>query len=139
MAVIVLALGTIQMVSTVHTYMLNVAQLNALHRQEAALVAQKQELDNQIARWDDRAYVTAQARERLGFVFPGEQAVRVEHPEAVTGESGRSTGQVQASRSAQALPWYQEIGYAFQQAERIPLGDKQAGEVPRPRATADRR
>ena len=39
-------------------------------REEASLIAQKQELENDIKRWDDKAYITAQARERLGFVFP---------------------------------------------------------------------
>ncbi len=78
----IVALGTIQLVSTFHTYALNLAELNGLKREEASLVAQKQELENDIKRWDDKAYVTAQARERLGFVFPGETAVHVLHPEA---------------------------------------------------------
>lgn len=86
-AVFIVALGSIQLASTFHTYALNMAELNGLKKQEAALIAQKQELENDIARWDDKAYVTAQARDRLGFVFPGEQAIRVEHPEAVTGET----------------------------------------------------
>ena len=86
-ALFIVALGTIQLASTFHTYALNLAELNGLKKQEAALVAQKRELENDIARWDDKAYVTAQARDRLGFVFPGEQAIRVEHPEAVTGET----------------------------------------------------
>ena len=81
----IVALGTIQLVSTFHTYALNLAELNGLKREEASLVAKKQELENDIKRWDDKAYVTAQARERLGFVFPGETAVHVLHPEAVTG------------------------------------------------------
>ena len=88
-ALFIVALGTIQLASTFHTYALNLAELNGLKKQEAALVAQKRELENDIARWDDKAYVTAQARDRLGFVFPGEQAIRVEHPEAVTGKGGR--------------------------------------------------
>ena len=88
-ALFIVALGTIQLASTFHTYALNLAELNGLKKQEAALVAQKRELENDIARWDDKAYVTAQARDRLGFVFPGEQAIRVENPEAVTGKGGR--------------------------------------------------
>lgn len=86
-ALFIVALGIIQLASTFHVYALNMAELNGLKKQEASLIAQKQELENDIARWDDKAYVTAQARDRLGFVFPGEQAIRVEHPEAVTGET----------------------------------------------------
>ena len=40
----IVALGTIQLVSTFHTYALNLAELNGLKREEASLVAKKQEL-----------------------------------------------------------------------------------------------
>ena len=86
-AVFIVALGSIQLASTFHTYALNMAELNGLKKQEAALIAQKQELENDIARWDDKAYVTAQARGSSGDSYFREQAIRVEHPEAVTGET----------------------------------------------------
>jgi cell division protein FtsB len=35
------------------------------------------ELNNEIERWDDDAYVKAQARQRLGWVMPGEVGYRV--------------------------------------------------------------
>ena len=54
----IVALGTIQLVSTFHTYALNLAELNGLKREEASLVAKKQELENDIKRWDDKAYAT---------------------------------------------------------------------------------
>ena len=87
----IIALGAIQLVSTFHTYALNLAQLNDLKNQEAALITKKQDLENDIERWNDDSYVATQARERLGFVFPGEKAVRVQHPEAVTGTSEGTT------------------------------------------------
>ena len=100
----IIALGTIQLVSTFHTYALNLAELNGLKREEASLIAQKQELENDIKRWDDKAYITAQARERLGFVFPGEQAVRVLHPEAVTGSDSESQKTEDSSSSNKKSP-----------------------------------
>lgn len=105
------------MASTFHTYALNMAELNGLKKQEAALIAQKQELENDIARWDDKAYVTAQARDRLGFVFPGEQAIRVEHPEAVTGETTEDKKTTDESQRT-VLPWYKEMVYSFKQADQ---------------------
>ena len=51
----IIALGTIQLVSTFHTYALNLAELNGLKREEASLIAEKQELENDIKRWDDKA------------------------------------------------------------------------------------
>ena len=114
---IIVALGSIQLASTFHTYALNMAELNGLKKQEAALIAQKQELENDIARWDDKAYVTAQARDRLGFVFPGEQAIRVEHPEAVTGETTEDAKKTDESQKT-VLPWYKEMACSFKQADQ---------------------
>ncbi|PLS25595.1 septum formation initiator family protein [Bifidobacterium imperatoris] len=124
LSLFIVALGTIQLVSTFHTYALNLAELNGLKREEASLVAKKQELENNIKRWNDKAYVTAQARERLGFVFPDEQAVQVLHPEAVTGtdaqEEDSSTNQ---STTKKVLPWYSELAYSFKKADE-PVTDK---------------
>ncbi len=77
-ALFIIALGLIQLISTFHTYALNLSELNALKKQECALVAQKQDLENSIERWNDDAYVTAQARERLVYVFLGDFGIRVE-------------------------------------------------------------
>ncbi len=117
-SVFIVALGTIQLVSTFHTYALNLSELNGLKKQEASLIAQKKELENNIARWDDKAYVTAQARDRLGFVFPGEQAIRVLHPEAVTGESTDESGTSNSESQKTSLPWYEELDYSFKQADQ---------------------
>lgn len=116
-ALFIVALGAIQLVSTFYTYALTLSDLNGLKRQEAALEAEKQDLENQIKRWDDEAYVTAQARERLGFVFPGEQAVRVLHPEAVTGQTGSEQQGDGGESDGQSLPWYEELAYAFEQVD----------------------
>ena len=117
-ALFIVALGSIQLLSTFYTYAIDLSELNGLKRQEAALEAKKQELENDIARWDDKAYVAAQARERLGFVFPGEQVVPVLHPEAVTGktESGDTSGA--GGSDKKALPWYSELAYSLEKADR---------------------
>lgn len=115
----IVALGTIQLLSTFYTYALNLSELNGLKRQEAALIAKKESLENDIERWNDKAYVAAQARERLGFVFPGEQVVKVAHPEAVTGESGaKDSADATDEASGKTLPWYSELAYSFEKADR---------------------
>ncbi|WEV68790.1 septum formation initiator family protein [Bifidobacterium sp. ESL0775] len=128
-ALFIVALGAIQLVATFHSYALNLAELNGLKRQEAALVAKKQDLENDISRWNDSAYVTAQARERLGFVFPGEQAIHVEHPEAVTGVKPKSEngGESSSDSDQQTLPWYRELAYGFKKADEPLKKDKVGG------------
>lgn len=122
----IVAVGAIQLVSTFNTYATDLAHLNSLKREEAALIAQKRELENDISRWDDKNYVAAQARERLGFVFPGEQSVLVQNPQAVTG--GASEAEESGERSASTdtskqLPWYSELAYAFKKADQPSEGE----------------
>lgn len=60
------------------------------HRDLAARIAATEErntvLQGEIDKWDDPAFVQARARERLGFVMPGETPYRVVDPQTVTGE-----------------------------------------------------
>jgi cell division protein FtsB len=117
-AMIIVILASIELVSTFHTYALNLSQLNSLRKQEASLIAQKQELENNINRWNDSAYVTAQARDRLGFVFAGEQAIRVLHPEAVTGTTNTDGSDASGKESKVDKPWYQDMASAFEKADK---------------------
>lgn len=128
-ALFIIALGAIQLISTFHTYALNLAELNALKKQEASLIAQKQELENNIERWDDDAYVIAQARERLGFVFSGETPIKVEHPEAVTGETSADAQEQGASDSESTLPWYSELAYSLREADTHKSAESSQGEA----------
>ncbi|OZG50033.1 septum formation initiator [Bombiscardovia coagulans] len=119
-SIIVVFIGAIQLISTFHTYAVNLSELNGLKNQQAVLLEQKRQLENDIARWDDQAYVTAQARDRLGFVFPGEQAIRVLHPEAVTGgqpSQAHKQREVDAEQSQTSLPWYREMAYSLGKAD----------------------
>ena len=128
-AVIVVALGLIQLVSTFHAYAINLSELNGLRNQQAQLIEHKRELENQIRRWDDKAYVTAQARDRLGFVFPDEEAIRVLHPEAVTGSKDKDQAGSKGVRAPRknSLPWYQEMAYSFAKADQDPVGNRSKG------------
>lgn len=118
-ALIMVLFGAVQFFSTFHTYAMNLAQLESLKRQESSLTTQKQELENDISRWNDKSYVIAQARERLGFIFEGETALKVEHPEAVTGKSVDSDDSTDTTVSPQSkLPWYSELAYSLHEADR---------------------
>ncbi|AKV55134.1 septum formation initiator family protein [Bifidobacterium actinocoloniiforme DSM 22766] len=121
-SLIIVFIGAIQLVSTFHTYAVNLSELNGLKNQQATLVAQKSQLENDIARWNDQAYVTAQARDRLGFVFPGEQAIRVLNPESVIGgkvpsAKSKSTSPSDKGQVRPPLPWYREMAYSLGKAD----------------------
>jgi cell division protein FtsB len=52
-------------------------QVTALQQEIRDREKRVAELNDEIARWDDDAYVKAQARQRLGWVMPGEVGYRV--------------------------------------------------------------
>lgn len=130
-ALFIVALGSIQLLSVFYTYAISVSELNGLKRQEAVLIAKKQELENDIARWNDKAYVAAQARDKLGFVFPGEQVVHVLHPEAVTGSASSDSDDTGDEDSGKkTLPWYSELAYSFEQADKKTDETASSGSTP---------
>ena len=127
-SLLIILIGVIQLLATVHTYAGSVGELNDLRSQQASLQAQKEDLENDIARWNDKAYVVSQARERLGFVFPGETSVLVLNSDKVTGNSSDATESEaeQDQGSGKSLPWYQELQYSFEQSDEVKnvSGDK---------------
>ena len=78
-----------------------------LSQQHDLAVAQQQirdrstqiaDLESELARWNDPEYVKAQARDRLGWVMPGETGYRV------VGADGKPIGGGVVIESEQALP-----------------------------------
>lgn len=63
-------------------------------------------LEGQLKRWDDPDYVKAQARERLGWVMPGERGLRV------VGPDGRPFGSVNPIQG-EVLPKNERIGSSW--------------------------
>jgi cell division protein FtsB len=118
---VIIGLGSIQLISTAHTYFSNLSQLNSLKAQEAALQTRDSDLKNNIARWSDKAYVITQARENLGFVFPGETSIMIVNSQAVEG-SDFAAAAAEAANTAQSasssLPWYSELAYSLGQADK---------------------
>lgn len=116
-ALIVVILASIQLLSVFHTYALNLAQLNALRNQEAALIEQKEQLEHNIERWDDKAYITAQARERLGFVFPSEKSVRVLGAENIEEDTQQQNNAKQSGQQSVQDPWYHTMMLSIHEAD----------------------
>lgn len=115
----IVAIGAIQLISTMHSYALSVAELNGLKKQEAQLIRQRDDLNNQIARWKDPAYITSKAREELGFIFPGEQPIRLLHADEIPGVHIPKNQDSSLHQDVQVnLPWYSEMLYSLEQADK---------------------
>ena len=98
---------TLTIAGPVRTYFAQRTEMSQLAATEEALRAQISELELQKAKLADPAFIAAQARERLGFVMPGDipyqvqlppSAANPEAPDAVPGTSGVPDG-----------PWYSAL------------------------------
>jgi cell division protein FtsB len=80
-AAAVVTMAFILVVPTARLYASQQEQKAALRAQVEAAQATNQDLEAQLKRWEDPAYVKAQARKRLSYVMPGERSYRVSDPE----------------------------------------------------------
>ncbi|MDO5533504.1 MAG: septum formation initiator family protein [Propionibacteriaceae bacterium] len=95
------------------------AAANADIEQRTARIA---ELEGELVRWEDPAYVTAQARERLGWVVPGEVGYRVlgADGEVLSGSSDiEGVGAPQASQLAPR--WWDKLAVSVERADERPV------------------
>jgi cell division protein FtsB len=96
-----LVLGTLVLAPSVSTYL---DQQQHIADLQARIVAQKADLaklDAEQARWNDPAYIRAQAGSRLFYVMPGERTYRV------AGASSTASVTAEAAKTAQpaATDW----------------------------------
>lgn len=119
---VVLLMAFVLVFPTLHTYL---SQRVEMREREATLAAanhRNDELREQLARWDDPAYLSAQARTRLSYVMPGETAYRIADPETVTGahqpdHSDSSVVYPDADLPAQVRdPWYMRVWQSVNEA-----------------------
>ena len=75
--VLVLAVLTVSYASSLRAYLQQRSHINDLKTQIAQHEANIDALESEKERWEDPAYVAQQARERLGYVMPGEKTYLV--------------------------------------------------------------
>lgn len=98
---------------TLRGYLGQRSNLQAMREQVAAAEERQDELEFQLSRWRDEAFVASQARERLAYVYPGETAFRVLDPESVAPAVNPSTGKAVEDGvidvGSASTPWYTAI------------------------------
>lgn len=99
----VVGLAITLVLPSIRVYSQQQAELHALQAERDDAQGEVDNLTAQIARWDDPAFVVAQARERLAYVFPGETPFRVVDPEYVT--AAPANPDASADQAAQG-PWF---------------------------------
>uniref|UniRef100_UPI000B079D1D FtsB family cell division protein n=1 Tax=Nocardioides jensenii TaxID=1843 RepID=UPI000B079D1D len=75
--VLVLAVLTVSFASSMRAYLQQQDHISDLHSQIDETNQDIGQLEREKRRWDDDAYVKAQARERLNYIMPGETGFKV--------------------------------------------------------------
>jgi len=116
LAVVVCAL-TLTIAGPVRTYFAQRTEMDQLAASEAALRRQIADLEQKKVKLGDPAYIAAQARERLGFVMPGDVPFQVQLPPtaAVAPQPGSDT-----AKPAGNGPWYTSLWHTIADAPHLP-------------------
>ena len=99
----VICVLTLTIAGPVRTYFAQRTEMNQLAASEKALRAQISELESQKTKLGDPAYIAAQARERLGFVKPGDIPYQVQLP---PGQQPQAAPGPQTQALVSTDPWY---------------------------------
>ncbi|MEB3980361.1 septum formation initiator family protein [Mycobacterium sp. 663a-19] len=112
----VICVLTLTIAGPVRTYFAQRTEMSQLAASEAALRRQIAELEQKKVKLGDPAYIAAQARERLGFVKPGDIPFQVQlPPSAATPQPGSDT-----AKPASSDPWYTALWHTIADAPHLP-------------------
>lgn len=109
----VICVLTLTIAGPVRTYFSQRAEMRQLAEAETQVRAQIADLEQQKVKLDDPVYIASQARERLGFVMPGEIPYQVQLPKGV------GTDDVPAAAPTgppPGQPWYTSLWHTISDA-----------------------
>lgn len=115
---VVLLILTISYATSLRIYFSQAHEISAAKAEIAERQQRIRDLQGELARWDDEAYVRTQARERLGWVLPGETGY------TVVGADGKPLGggaQISADAAPQGPPqnaWWSRLWGSVEAADR---------------------
>ena len=101
---------TLTIAGPVRTYFAQRTEMKQLAASEAALRTQIADLESQKAKLADPVYIAAQARERLGFVMPGDIPYQVQLPPGAAPPPGAGP---QAGPVKSNNPWYTSLWHTI--------------------------
>ncbi len=124
MLVIILAALVVSYASSLRAWVDQQQQLSALRTEQTERTQRVAQLQDDIDRWNDPAYVKAQARQRFGYVMPGEVGYVVldDKPPAKV---------VRPAAAAPAVaPWWEQLWASTDAADGKVPGSTRAPDAP---------
>ncbi|MFV0494727.1 FtsB family cell division protein [Mycobacterium sp.] len=126
---VVMCVLTLTIAGPVRTYFSQHTEMAQLAASEAALHRQIGELEQRKGQLADPAYIAAQARERLGFVKPGDIPFQVQLPPTAVLEPKREPT---VGRHVANEPWYTSLWHTIADAPHLRPDAPVAEPVPAP-------
>ena len=105
---LVVAVLTVSYASSMRAYLQQRAHISDLKEQIAAREASIDDLEREKRRWHDPAYVEAQARDRFGYVMPGETAYVVLDENGEPLEGDQTLPDASDVLKQTPTPWYDD-------------------------------
>ncbi|OBH74694.1 septation inhibitor protein [Mycobacterium mantenii] len=127
----VICVLTLTIAGPVRTYFAQRTEMNQLAATEAALRRQVADLEQRKAKLGDPAYIAAQARERLGFVKPGDIPFQVQLPPSAAEPTQPGSP---SAKPANSDPWYTSLWHTIADAPHLPPANSPAPQPPSPPA-----
>ncbi len=109
----VICVLTLTIAGPVRTYFAQRTEMHQLAATEARLRAEIADLEQQKVKLADPVYIAAQARERLGFVKPGDVPYQVQLPPSAA-LAAAPGAEVEAARAGE--PWYTSLWHTIADA-----------------------
>jgi len=100
-ALVLLALAVVVLAPSLRLLVEQQQQISALELSVQQQQAEVTNLQSELGRWSDPAYIEAQARQRLLFVYPGEYSYLVTNPpveDPATGAAQPASAQLQTTK-----------------------------------------
>ncbi len=129
----VICVLTLTIAGPVRTYFAQRTEMDQLAASEDALRHQIADLEQRKGKLGDPAYIAAQARERLGFVMPGDTPFQVQLPATATASPQPGS---EAAKPASSDPWYTSLWHTIADAPHLPPASGPPAQVPPPNPTA---
>ena len=120
-AIVVLAVVMISFANSLRVWYIQSGDLATAQSEIEQRTARVAELQSELARWDDPAYVKAQARARLGWVMPGDVGYRVvgEDGQVLSGSS-EIEGVGNADGNELEAQWWDRLASSIKHADTPP-------------------
>lgn len=112
----VVVLAAAVLLPSLRSYFRQQEELAALRAEAETAQQEVEDLAAETARWEDPAFVVAQARERLAYVFPGETPYRVIDPETVEGSADGTAAATGAVTEEEDGTWYTRLWESVDEA-----------------------